>query len=553
MPTGRSNLFDDSYRPPHRRCQAGEPLIRFSASSTRTEADTRRIQRGITIHQLFGLDGELEGKRDILTHRLTQKVEALERHQGPKMDPLAAQMAYFNNGMTSFALRASRVMESQVIEAEGMRFQEGDIEDEMKRNLQVTQATIADKVLNREIGSSRDSLSLAILRSGRIVINGRNEEITDERNNSPKERNGEEKRIPVWEGIEGGRIQILDENRSPHGLSKKETIRVVMAATQYWEERDHRSLLVERDLNELSLFPAIYGRRRCLYYIDIVAVDCAKKAKALDKLSQKETTKNVAQGATHLEKVVKTDAGTSASKTPHHDLPKDVTDKGTVQVRAGLFAPSEKSADKSPRLITLSHHIVLTDFDEEIPEKRGTPERHTDYFGKASKSSGLLSDIPLSVERATLPEQTGVIPQRQTGSTPPMASASGSANVGQAEVDLDVPITPEEITKAVDPDQYQVPMPNRTQSEFKTPSSSHGSADDPLDMLCFMTVGSCYTGNGYWNDPMMANSSERLHPIYNNKVYAVAAVTGALIAHDRQVVEISGLKKELVEKDVKFL
>ena len=48
------------------------------------------------------------------------------------MDSLAAQMANFNKGMASFALRASRMMESQVREAEEMKLQEGDIEDEMK-------------------------------------------------------------------------------------------------------------------------------------------------------------------------------------------------------------------------------------------------------------------------------------------------------------------------------------------------------------------------------------------------------------------------------------
>ncbi|KAI9159748.1 hypothetical protein LWI28_001538 [Acer negundo] len=140
-------------------------------------------------------------------------------------------MENFNKGMALFTLRASRVTESQLREAEGMRVQEGVIEDEMKRNLQVIQVTyekllngfveasqdrflklekavniidghlgrIADKVLNREIGSSRDSLNLgsarSILRSGRIMNNGRSEEITDKSNNSPRERNNEEKGI----------------------------------------------------------------------------------------------------------------------------------------------------------------------------------------------------------------------------------------------------------------------------------------------------------------------------------------------------------------------
>ncbi|KAI9176957.1 hypothetical protein LWI28_009203 [Acer negundo] len=153
--------------------------------------------------------------------------------QSTEMDPLTAQMVNFNKGMTSFTSRTSRITKSQVREAEGMRVQEEDIKDEMNRNLQVIQATykkllngfmeasqdrfsklekavnrieghlgrIEDKVLNREIVSLRDSLNLecarAILRSGRIVNNGRNEEIIDESNNAPRERNDEEKGILV--------------------------------------------------------------------------------------------------------------------------------------------------------------------------------------------------------------------------------------------------------------------------------------------------------------------------------------------------------------------
>ncbi|KAI9165953.1 hypothetical protein LWI28_023561 [Acer negundo] len=163
------------------------------------------------------------------------------------MDPLAEQMENFNKGMASFTLRASRVTKSQVRDVEGTRVQEGGIEDDMKRNLQVMQATyekllngfmeasqdrfsklekavnkidrhlgrIMDKVLNREIGSSRDLLNLGsartILRSGRIMNNGRNGEITGVSNNSPRDRNDEEKGILVQEDIEGGRIQISDK------------------------------------------------------------------------------------------------------------------------------------------------------------------------------------------------------------------------------------------------------------------------------------------------------------------------------------------------------
>ncbi|KAI9196805.1 hypothetical protein LWI28_027177 [Acer negundo] len=56
---------------------------------------------------------------------------------------------------------------------------------------------IADKLLSGKIGSSRDSLNLGsarvILRSGRIVKNGRNEEIMGESNNSPMEKKDEER------------------------------------------------------------------------------------------------------------------------------------------------------------------------------------------------------------------------------------------------------------------------------------------------------------------------------------------------------------------------
>ncbi|KAK1592210.1 hypothetical protein Q3G72_021302 [Acer saccharum] len=78
---------------------------------------------------------------------------------------------------------------------------------------------IADKVLNGEIGSSSDSLHLgsakAILRSGRIVNNGRNEEQIEESNKTPKERNDEEKEIPAREDTGGERIQVPNEEETP--------------------------------------------------------------------------------------------------------------------------------------------------------------------------------------------------------------------------------------------------------------------------------------------------------------------------------------------------
>ncbi|KAK1548437.1 hypothetical protein Q3G72_010551 [Acer saccharum] len=78
---------------------------------------------------------------------------------------------------------------------------------------------IADKVLNGEIGSSSDSLHLgsakAILRSGRIVNNRRNEEQIEESNKTPREKNDEEKEIPAREDIEGERIQVPIEEETP--------------------------------------------------------------------------------------------------------------------------------------------------------------------------------------------------------------------------------------------------------------------------------------------------------------------------------------------------
>ncbi|KAK1564621.1 hypothetical protein Q3G72_007259 [Acer saccharum] len=167
------------------------------------------------------------------------------------MDSLAIQMANFNEGMVSFASRASTVTEDHSREDKEIGLKEGDLGDEMKRNLQQTQTTyerllngfmeasqdrfsrlekmvkkieghigrIADKVLNGEIGSSSDSLHLgsakAILRCGRIVNNGRNEELIEESNKTPRERNDEEKEIPAREDIGGERIQVPNEEETP--------------------------------------------------------------------------------------------------------------------------------------------------------------------------------------------------------------------------------------------------------------------------------------------------------------------------------------------------
>ena len=52
------------------------------------------------------------------------------------MDPLAIQMANFNEGMALFASRASRVTEDQTQVNKDMGLKEGDLGDEMKRKLQ---------------------------------------------------------------------------------------------------------------------------------------------------------------------------------------------------------------------------------------------------------------------------------------------------------------------------------------------------------------------------------------------------------------------------------
>ena len=63
------------------------------------------------------------------------------------MDSLAEQMENFTREMTTFATRSSRGVESEVRASEEVEFHEEGIEDEMRRNLQETQATY-EKHLN---------------------------------------------------------------------------------------------------------------------------------------------------------------------------------------------------------------------------------------------------------------------------------------------------------------------------------------------------------------------------------------------------------------------
>ena len=140
-----------------------------------------------------------------------------------------------------------------------MEFHEEGIEDEMRRNLQETQATyekllngfmeasqsrflkleesigrleghvgrIADKVLSGEVIGSSDSLNFgsarAILRSGRVVNNGRNEGVTIDNNNSPIEGNDEENVVLAREIVEREKTLIPEEIEPPKGNPSNNT------------------------------------------------------------------------------------------------------------------------------------------------------------------------------------------------------------------------------------------------------------------------------------------------------------------------------------------
>ena len=71
-----------------------------------------------------------------------------------EMDSLAEQMANFNREMTTFATRTSRGVEKQVRVPEEVEFHEEGMEDEMRRNLQETQAT-CEKLLNGFMDASQ--------------------------------------------------------------------------------------------------------------------------------------------------------------------------------------------------------------------------------------------------------------------------------------------------------------------------------------------------------------------------------------------------------------
>ena len=71
-----------------------------------------------------------------------------------EMDSLAEQMANFNREMTTFATRTSRGVERQERVLEEVEFHEEGMEDEMRRNLQETQATY-EKLLNGFMDASQ--------------------------------------------------------------------------------------------------------------------------------------------------------------------------------------------------------------------------------------------------------------------------------------------------------------------------------------------------------------------------------------------------------------
>ena len=168
-----------------------------------------------------------------------------------EMDSLAEQMEAFTREMATFATRSSRGTEREVREPEEVEFHEEGIEDEMRRNLHETQATyerllngfmeashnrflkleesigrleghvgvIAEKVLSGKVMDSSDSPNLgsarAVLRSGRVVNNGRNEGVPIDNTNSPIEGIDKEDVVPERETVDRERALGPEELEPP--------------------------------------------------------------------------------------------------------------------------------------------------------------------------------------------------------------------------------------------------------------------------------------------------------------------------------------------------
>ncbi|KAI9164777.1 hypothetical protein LWI28_001812 [Acer negundo] len=231
-------------------------------------------------------------------------------------------------------------------------------------------------------------------------------------------------------------------NRSPPNLSRREGILEIMAATQPWEDRDRRLLLVESDLIELGLFSAL-SRHWRRFGVTVVP------PRALKRRPNKE---NVCR------KVAKIVAGTSTSNASHLDLLKDVVKKRVPHTGAGVFSPDEKvnigdsdeknddqvalrdliSRERRSKsifdLLSTAHPLSFdrAQIDEE-PPKDDLLEHHSGHPCKVHKSFGQPYEIPLSARRIAYRSRLAGVD----------AIGAGSSLV---KVDLDVPTWPRKIT-----------------------------------------------------------------------------------------------------------
>ncbi|KAI9201524.1 hypothetical protein LWI28_024792 [Acer negundo] len=105
------------------------PVAWFKSPQMLTKEEAKRVIKAAT------QSWDNRDRRSLLEEKDLIKTGLID------MDSFDAQMANFNKGMSSLALGASRVTKGQVREAMDMKLQEEDVEDEMKRNLQDTQAT----------------------------------------------------------------------------------------------------------------------------------------------------------------------------------------------------------------------------------------------------------------------------------------------------------------------------------------------------------------------------------------------------------------------------
>ncbi|KAK0608020.1 hypothetical protein LWI29_024261 [Acer saccharum] len=91
-----------------------------------------------------------------------------------------------------------------------MEVEEDTFKEEMPEEERGGPAEELDSSDSFHLGSAK-----AILRSGRIVNNGRNEEPIEESNETPRERNDDEKEIPVRKDTRGKKIHVPNEEETP--------------------------------------------------------------------------------------------------------------------------------------------------------------------------------------------------------------------------------------------------------------------------------------------------------------------------------------------------